>query len=444
MDDQLLLNASPARARERHGAVPAPGRRPAARVGVLEPDRARPRRAHQARRLRRQGPRQPALQLRAARPRGRRGGPPRAAGHGLDLHPGAGLGQRRPGARQPAVEAARRRVRRLRRGRDPPLRGPRGPLRHLERAQPGRLAPAPERPLRAWWRPTSTATWSWRPTRGSRRSTPPPPRWSASWPPAAAPAAAPPGRSGRCCSCARWPAATPAGARSGAGGARTSGRSRSTRWATTRTTCSSGPPTRSRNKYDAAIGDGRRLTRTLDRLVRLRALEPGRGPPPQRLLHGVRLPDHAARPVRRGQPQPPAAVPPAGRLHRPAHAAGAGPEPVPPDRRRHRRQGPAPVRGVPVRADVPQPQPEARLLGLRPPVRDQRASASGARSGPAARTPCASSASATRRGSWRLVAQVPTDRLGLLHASACAGRKPGYYRYLYEGGKRSGTVRVRR
>ncbi len=37
------------------------------------------------------------------------------------------------------------------------------------------------------------------------------------------------------------------------------------------------PTNASRNRYDAAIGDGRRLTRTLDRLVRLRALDPGRG-----------------------------------------------------------------------------------------------------------------------------------------------------------------------
>ena len=49
----------------------------------------------------------------------------------------------------------------------------------------------------------------------------------------------------------------------------------------------------------------------------------------------------------------------------------------------------------------------------------------------------------TARGSWRLVAQVPTDRLGYF-TFRLRGRKPGYYRYLYEDGKRSGTVRVRR
>ena len=50
---------------------------------------------------------------------------------------------------------------------------------------------------------------------------------------------------------------------------------------------------------------------------------------------------------------------------------------------------------------------------------------------------------ATIKGSWRLVAQVPTDRLGYF-TFRLRGRKPGYYRYVYEGGKRSGTVRVRR
>ena len=50
---------------------------------------------------------------------------------------------------------------------------------------------------------------------------------------------------------------------------------------------------------------------------------------------------------------------------------------------------------------------------------------------------------ATARGAWRLVAQVPTDRLGYF-TFRLRGRKPGYYRYLYEDGKRSGTVRVRR
>ena len=139
-------------------------------------------------------------------------------------------------------------------------------------------------------------------------------------------------------------------ARSGAGGARTSSRSRSTRSATTRTTCSSGPPTPSPNKYDAAIGDGRRLTRTLDRLVRLRALKPGRG---RRLSVFYTEFGYQTTP-----PDPFAGVSLNLQrlyLQQAAYIAQRtprvrGPEPVPPDRRRHRGQGPAPLRGVPVRA----------------------------------------------------------------------------------------------
>jgi hypothetical protein len=202
------------------------------------------------------------------------------------------------------------------------------------------------------------------------------------------------------------------------------------------------PTNRSRNKYDAAIGDGRRLTRTLDRLVRLRALAPGRGrrlsvfytefgyqttpPDPfagvslnqQRLylqqaafiahrtprvrgLNQFRLTDGAiaGKGLRRFQ-EFQSGLMFRNRKPKPAYSVFAQP--------------------FVIRGD--------RFWGqVRPgtghTVRVQRKPKGG--------------------GSWRLVAQVPTDRLGYF-TFRLRGRKPGTYRYLYEGGKRSGTVRVRR
>ena len=202
------------------------------------------------------------------------------------------------------------------------------------------------------------------------------------------------------------------------------------------------PTNRSINKYDAAIGDGRRLTRTLDRLVRLRALKPGRGrrlsvfytefgyqttpPDPfagvslnlQRLylqqaafvaqrtprvrgLNQFRLTDGAI----------------AGKGLRRFEEFQSG------LMFRNRRPKPAfSVFAHPfvIRGD--------RFWGqIRPggahTVRVQRRARAG--------------------GPWRLVAQVPTDRLGYF-SFRLRGRKAGTYRYLYDGSKRSGTVRVRR
>ncbi len=99
---------------------------------------------------------------------------------------------------------------------------------------------------------------------------------------------------------------------------------------------------RSTNRYDAAINDGRKLVRVLDRLTRLGSLKPGRGRRLARLLHGVRLPDQSARPVRRRVARHPAAVPAAGRIRGLAHAARPQHQPVPAHRRRpHRRRHPA-------------------------------------------------------------------------------------------------------
>ncbi len=202
------------------------------------------------------------------------------------------------------------------------------------------------------------------------------------------------------------------------------------------------PTNRSINKYDAAIGDGRRLTRTLDRLVRLRALKPGRGgrlsvfytefgyqttpPDPfagvslnlQRLylqqaafvaqrtprvrgLNQFRLTDGAiaGKGLRRFE-EFQSGLMFRNRTPKPAFSVFAHP--------------------FVIRGD--------RFWGqIRPggahTVRVQRRAGAG--------------------GPWRLVAQVPTDRLGYF-SFRLRGRKPGTYRYLYDGSKRSGTVRVRR
>ena len=105
------------------------------------------------------------------------------------------------------------------------------------------------------------------------------------------------------------------------------------------------PSRPSRNRDDAAIGDGRRLLRALDRLVRAR---PHRSLPrtaAERLLYRVRLPDDPARPVRRHLPAAPEPLAPAGRLHRLAYTAHSRDQPVPahrwPDPRQGRRRLPA-------------------------------------------------------------------------------------------------------
>ena len=161
-----------------------------------------------------------------------------------------------PEPRQPAVEAARRPVRRVHRRRGPALRGPRRPLGHLQRAQPGRLAAAPERPLRPGGPPPVPGHGAGRlPAhqgdrphlhRAGRRAG----RQRALRPRrhAADPAAAVPARDG-------LPRLALAAA-SGAGAARTSSRSPWTRWATTRTTCSSGPRTPRRTSTTRPSGTG--------------------------------------------------------------------------------------------------------------------------------------------------------------------------------------------
>lgn len=203
------------------------------------------------------------------------------------------------------------------------------------------------------------------------------------------------------------------------------------------------PTNASPNKYDAAIGDGHRLTRTADRMVRLGALKPGRGkrlsvfytefgyqttpPDPfagvslnlQRLyiqqaayiaqrtprvrgLNQFRLSDGAiaGKGLRRFE-EFQSGLMFRNRKPKPAYSVFAHPFVISGDRFwGHVRPGGAHT------------------------VRVQR--------------------KATAKGSWRLVAQVPTDRLGYF-TFRLRGRKPGYYRYVYDQtNRRSGTVRVRR
>ncbi|HYI35383.1 MAG TPA: hypothetical protein VEX39_02170 [Thermoleophilaceae bacterium] len=203
------------------------------------------------------------------------------------------------------------------------------------------------------------------------------------------------------------------------------------------------PTNPSRNKYDAAIGDGRRLTRTTDRMVRLGALKPGRGrrlsvfytefgyqttpPDPfagvslnlQRLylqqaayiaqrtprvrgLNQFRLTDGAiaGKGLRRFE-EFQSGLMFRNRRPKPAYSVFAHPFVISGDR------------------FWGQVRP-----GNAHTVRVQRR--------------------ASRRGAWRLVAQVPTNRLGYF-SFRLRGRRPGYYRYVYDAAKiPSGTVRVRR
>jgi hypothetical protein len=203
------------------------------------------------------------------------------------------------------------------------------------------------------------------------------------------------------------------------------------------------PTNPSPNKYDAAIGDGRRLTRTADRLVRLGALKPGRGrrlsvfytefgyqttpPDPfagvslnlQRLylqqaafiaqrtprvrgLNQFRLTDGAiaGKGLRRFE-EFQSGLMFRNRRPKPAYSIFAHPFVISGNR------------------FWGQVRPGGSHI-----VRVQRR--------------------ATAKGPWRLVAQVPTNRLGYF-TFTLPGRRPGYYRYLYDSANhRSGTVRVRR
>ncbi len=203
------------------------------------------------------------------------------------------------------------------------------------------------------------------------------------------------------------------------------------------------PTNKSRNKYDAAIGDGRRLTRTADRLVRLRAFKPGRGrrlsvfytefgyqttpPDPfagvslgQQRLYLQQAAYIAQRTPRvRGLNQ--------FRLTDGA-IAGKG------LRRFEEFQS-----GLMFRNRKPKP---AYSIFAHPFVISRDRFWGQVRPGGAHTVRVQRKAS--RRGRWRLVAQVPTNRLGYF-SFRLRGRKPGYYRYVYDASNHhSGTVRVRR
>ena len=319
-----------------------------------------------------------------------------------------------------------------------------GSLGHLERAEPGRVAPAPERPHGAGGPPPvpRPGPGGLPPGQGERPRRPP--RWSASWPRAAASGrGATRGRSDHCCSCARWPAATPAGARFERGRCKGFRPSRSTRWATTPTNLLQRPtnalaqPGTTRRSGTAGASPGtwtgwsasapwhraagaasasstpssatrpRRPTRSpgsasnLQRLYLQQAAYIAQRTPRVRGLNQFRLTDGAI----------------AGKGLRRFEEFQSG--------LMFRNRSPKPAFSIFAHPFVIAGE---RFWGqVRP---------GGSHTVRVQRRPRA-------RGSWRLVAQVPTDRLGYF-TFRLRGRKPGYYRYLYEGGQRSGTVRVRR
>ena len=365
MDDQLLLGRSQSHVDRQMRIFRRLGSRPRAGVGLLERRDLRQRGLDdQARRLRRLQPQRPPLLLGRPGPRGRLGAPPRAEGHALHHHARRRAGRAtaesgstpRPSEFAAYAEAVARRY---------ALAG--RPLRRGQRAQPARLAASPDRRRRPGLARTSTARCSTPPTRASRPPTPA--RWcSPATSPRAASTGPTPDKGIRPLAFLRAMACVDRSLRP-----ITSGRCANFRpipadaFGHHPYKFFGSPRQRSRKGDDAAIGDGRRLLRLLDRLqARGRIVKPTRrallG-----LLHRVRLPDRPARPVRgrlAAQPQP---LPPGGRLPGVAHPAPARVQPVPPDRRAAAPgPRPAPLRRVPERPAVRQPAPEARPIARSP------------------------------------------------------------------------------
>ena len=203
------------------------------------------------------------------------------------------------------------------------------------------------------------------------------------------------------------------------------------------------PTNRSPNRYDAAIGDGRRLVRAVDRLTRLRAIRSGTGrrlnifytefgyqtspPDPfagvslgQQRLYLQQAAYQAYRTPRvRGLNQ--------FRLTDGA-IAGKG------LRRFQEFQS-----GLLFRNRKPKP---AYSIFAHPFVITGNRFWGQVRPGGAHTVRV--ERKATARGRWRLTAQVPTSGAGYF-SFRLAGRKPGYYRYRYDQpAGTSGTIRVRR
>ncbi len=202
------------------------------------------------------------------------------------------------------------------------------------------------------------------------------------------------------------------------------------------------PTSKSRNKYDAAIGDGRRLTRYADKLVRLRAFKPGRG---RRLSVFYTEFGYQTTP-----PDPFAGVSlNAQRLYLQQAAYIAQRTPRVRGLNQFRLTDGA-ISGTGLRRFAEfqsglmfrnrKPKPAYSIFAHPFVIRKDRfwgqVRPGGAHTVRVQRK-------ATSRGRWRLVAQVPTNRLGYF-SFRLRGRKRGYYRYVYDANKHSGSVRVRR
>ena len=283
MDDQLLLNASEAEIDREMALFRAMGidrLRVSAFWNQIAPDAAV---ARQARRVRRRELVRSPLRVRAPRPRDRRSHQPRAQGDGHDLHPGADLGHRPDPQAQPAVEAEPGRVRRLQRRRWP-----------AATRRSSTTTASPTSPTRANWLQPQT----------DRRGRPVRPHLYRAMVRAAYPRIkeldpdsvalvgelAASGREGRGAdgehAAAALPArddlprrALPPGARRAMQGL-PAGSGRRHR-PPPLPAAHSRPTHRSENRDDAAINDGRRLLRVIDRLTRLRALRRGRPAAPR-------------------------------------------------------------------------------------------------------------------------------------------------------------------
>ena len=143
MDDQLLLNEQDAAAVDRHmRQLPPARRRPAARVGVLGPDRAEAGPAQQAE-LRRRLAHRPEVQLREPRPRRAVGRRARAQGDDLDHHARAALGDGRTRASTTGSGSRSRTSSPCSRARSPRATGPQADQFAIlnEPNQPGWLQP---------------------------------------------------------------------------------------------------------------------------------------------------------------------------------------------------------------------------------------------------------------------------------------------------------------
>ena len=203
------------------------------------------------------------------------------------------------------------------------------------------------------------------------------------------------------------------------------------------------PTTQSPNPYDAAIGDGRRLIRTIDRLTRLKAIKSGTGKP-----LNVYYTEFG---YQTSPPDPFAGVSLAQQrlyLQQAAYVAYRTPRVLGLNQFRLTdgaiagkglRRFEEFQSGLLFRNRKPKP---AYSVFAHPFVIDGNRFWGQVR--PGTRHTVRVQRKATRSGRWRLVAQVPTSSAGYF-SFRLPGRKPGYYRYLHDQPDgASGTIRVPR